>query len=110
MPPDHLYARPPQPLPTSRKVLRVIVEPAPPAGWSDLGDGTWSWVSSGQSVTCSIFVRADGTVSAPQVLGVGKMWFVVTEMKRALTAVEALLDYLPARQVPAARLAAGTGL
>ena len=85
-------------LPPTRRIARVLVEPTLPPGWTDLGDGTWSWLSSGQTVTCSIFVRPDCTTSAPHVSGVGKMWLVVSEVKRAMTAVDALLDYIVDRQ------------
>lgn len=71
-------------------------EPTPPAGWRLLKSG-WCWVSPSEAVVVSFAVHADGRLSAPSVVGVGDFWHAVRELRQAIGAQAALVDYLAAR-------------
>lgn len=84
-------------MPPTRRTNYVQAEPTIPPNWSEASPGTWHWTSTGRTVTASIFVREDCTVSAPAVSAVGKMYMLATELERVMVAVQALLDYVRAR-------------
>lgn len=77
----------------TRRLPRVMPKPQPPGNWTDYGSGNWSWMSSGRTVAASIYVCADGEYSGPLILPIGKFRLVASEIERAMTAVQALLDY-----------------
>ena len=77
----------------TRRLPRVMPEPKTPDNWTDYGDGNWSWVSSGRTVSAAVLECADGTFSAPLILPIGKFRLVPSEIERAMVAVQALLDY-----------------
>ncbi len=84
-------------LPETRKVPRIITEPAIPQGWTDHGGGLWGWLSPEGAVSVSIHVFADGSVSPPAVFGSGSFRIAARGLRQALAAQEALLDYVARR-------------